>query len=183
MYHARWAMIGLQAGMGSEDTYNPSDYAPQAVSLMNEIMQDANIAGLREGWNNLIKIEKIKEEAIKKADIKVKNGVSYYFGPEATHVPLNSDNLAWAREVDCYKCGEKLTSANNMMAIIRKTTNTDTLKRYVTVMQALLNEGEDVGTVQLSPVYGVVFRPSQAQVAAKKSNEAKSGTSSSSSGK
>lgn len=218
-YQARWAMITLKAAMEPEDTYNPEKYAPQAIALLSEIMQDAkvitardytfrvpfitgpvgkvyeltsckpqgwpdnimnastvieqlvlapcrekgDIANLRQGWNSLIKIEKIKEEALKKAKSEDdRNTISVNSTSDSTHIEYNIENLAWMREVDCFKAGEKVTATNNMMAIIRKTTNTEKLQQYATVLAALLDEGEDKNThVEMNPRWGIFVNKSK----------------------
>lgn len=42
-YQARWALITLQAAMEPEDAYDPTKYAPQAISLLTEILMDSKV--------------------------------------------------------------------------------------------------------------------------------------------
>lgn len=110
--------------------------------LLKRYREKGDYVSLRNGWNNLIRLEKLKHDTLQKMakSDPYERGYSYSDDDDSnsTFLPFKSEHLVWMREVDCYNSGEKLTSSNNMIAIMKATKDSKTLDNYAKMFTTLL---------------------------------------------
>lgn len=127
-----------------DDITNIRDVVRKLV--LTPAKEKGDFTALRNGWDNLIRMEGIMLDVYKKRDQHTEAPVGRITWPVKQTprvIPFSNRTMPWFREVDCFTCGQERTAANRMIDLIKAEPDLKTSRNYIRMITELLKGTEE----------------------------------------